>query len=319
MVQDKKITLDDISRGIDKGLNTADGNRAATLERLQTVRNAKAASLRKEQARLTLKYGADHPRVQALAGRAALNQGLISDLAFETTRAKTEIPVVDEVTWVLHGYVRDRGGNGLPKLTIALYDHSERTANWLKDLGYACTNDKGYFKLEAHNLKDHASAPVFLRVLNSGGATIYIDPHPLTPKGGQVDYRQIVIGGEAMDCQPPPPPTPSTAQWIVRGNVADGAGSPLPLLTVTIADKGGKFADRLGKTQTGIKGEFGFAYPADAFADLIKQPVDLFLQVLDSNLRPIYTHSQALHFEPGKIATIPIVIDKKTLRLTGKS
>ncbi len=412
-MQDKKITLDDISRGIDKGLDTADGQRAATLARLQSVRQAKATGLRKEQARLTLKYGADHPRVQALAARAESNQGLMRDLAIETTRAQTEIPRVDEVTWILHGYVRDRGGNGLPKLTVALYDSGERTANYVRELGYACTNDKGYFKLAAHNLKDPA-APVFPHVLNGQGTTLHIAAAALTPQAGQLDYREIIIGDESGQCPPPPPaanvqwlvrghvadateaalagvtvslsdkeqtfaarlgktqtnpdgnfgltyraddfrdliaqqpdlflqvsggvlsqpyPHPTALRftpghtdtvritvkpksdelkpWIVRGQVSDNAGAALPALTVRIADQANKYADRLGKTKTGAKGKFEFTYKAGDFADLIKQPVDLFLQVLDVHQRVLYTHSQALRFTAGKTETIPIVIGAK--------
>jgi protocatechuate 3,4-dioxygenase beta subunit len=415
MAQEKTITVDDVSRGLDKGLNTADQERAATIERLQSVRSAKATSLQREQTRLTLKYGADHPRVQALAGRAALNQGLVSNLAAETARAKIEIPTADENTWVFHGYVRDQSGRGLPELTVAPYDKSDRSGNWVKDLGYVCTNDQGYFTLAVANLKDGTAATAFPRVLNSQGATLYCGSQPLTVQAGQVDYREIIISGDPVDCAPPPPPPPTTAEWIVRGQVidatgavlpgvtvsladkdqvfaarlgktqtdpagkfnlayrasdftdliakkpdlflqvsggglkqpythptalhfepgrtenlivtikdqspeikpwivrgqvTDSAGSALPGLTVTIADRERKLADRLGKTQTGAKGEFEFTYKAEAFADLIEQPVDLLLQVLDPNQKPLYTHGQALHFEPGKAENIPIVIKR---------
>jgi len=76
---------------------------------------------------------------------------------------------------------------------------------------------------------------------------------------------------------------------------------------VSIADKAGKFADRLGTRKTSDKGEFEFVFPAAAFADLIKPPVDLFLSVLDANQRALFT-SQALHFEPGKTETVNVVI-----------
>lgn len=202
MAQDRKIKLDDISRGIDSGLNTSDQQRVAALERLQTMRKAKATSLNREQQRIAIKYGAEHPRSKALAARVELNRGFINDLVIEAIKAKVEIPIVDQATWVLHGFVRDRNRTGLPDLTVALFDGREHQGAWLRDLGYACSDKQGYFKL---TLRDFGGRdkPVFLRVLNSQGATLYYDSQPLTPKGGQVDYREIIIGGEARDCTPP--------------------------------------------------------------------------------------------------------------------
>ena len=202
MAQDRKITLGDISRGIDSGLNTSDQQRVAALERLRTVRKAKATSLNREQQRIAIKYGAEHPRAQALAAKVELNRGFINDLVIEATKAKVEIPIVDQATWVLHGFVRDRSRSGLPDLTVALFDGRERQGAWLRDLGYACSDKQGYFKL---TLRDFGGRdkPVYLHVLNSKSVALYIDSQPLTPRGGQVDYREIIIGGEARDCTPP--------------------------------------------------------------------------------------------------------------------
>lgn len=315
MAQKKTITVDDVSRGLDKGLNTADQERAATIERLQSVRSAKATSLQREQTRLTIKYGADHPRVQALAGRAALNQGLVSNLAAETTRAKTEIPIADENTWVFHGYVRDQSGRGLPKLTVAPYDKSDRSGNWVKDLGYVCTNTQGYFKLAVANLKDGAAATVFPRVLNSQGATLYCGSQPLTVQAGQVEYREIIISGDPVDCAPPPPPPPTTAEWIVRGQVIDATGAVLPGVTVSLADRDQVFAARLGKTQTDLAGRFNLAYRASDFTDLIAKKPDLFLQVSDGALKPPFTHPTALHFEPGHTDNVIVTVKIQTAEL----
>src|SRR6185295_12966053 len=117
MAQDKQITVDEIAQGIDRGISTADLQRGIALERLDTARQAKDTSLRREQARLTDKYGSDHPRVQHLANKVAINQALRVQVVAETVRAKTEIPIVDQNTWVLHGFVRDVAGQGAPNLT----------------------------------------------------------------------------------------------------------------------------------------------------------------------------------------------------------
>jgi len=307
MAQDKKITLDDVSRGIDKGLITIDQQRVSGLERLQTVRNAKATSLGREQARLAAKYGADHPRVLALTAKVELNRGLVNDLVIETVKAKTEIPIADEGTWVLHGFVRDLNRIGLPKLTIALFDGREHEANWVRELGYACTNSLGYFKLTAR--KVDVERRVFLRVLNNQGQTIYCDSDPLTARGGQVDYREIITSGEARECSPPPPPASVTAvQWTVLGHVIDATGLVLADLTVSLSDKDQAFAARLGKTQTDLGSNFTFVYSADAFKDLIAKNPDLFLTVSGGTLKQPFTHPTALHFGPGKTDKVTVTV-----------
>lgn len=314
MAQDRSIKVDDISRGFDKGLNTADEQRAAALERLQLVRNAKAAGLQREQKRLTAKYGPNHPRVVAVTAQLEINRGLARDLALETERSKTELPAVDNQTWVVHGYVRDQNRKGLPRLTIALYDGAGTGANWVKDLGYACTDDRGYFKLEVRNLKDRAGTPVFLRVLNGQGATLYMDPKALTPTAGRLDYREIIISGEAVVCPPPSPP-PSTSQWTVRGKVVDSSGAVLADLTVGLSDKDGAFAARLGETKTDLTGIFTLTYRAADFRDLIEKNPDLFLRVSGGSLTQPYTDPTALHFAPGRTDSVVVTVKIQAVEL----
>ncbi len=238
MAQDKKITVDDVSRGIDKGINTADQQRVAALERLQFVRKAKATSLQKEQARLTIKYGADHPRVQALATRVVLNQGLLGNLVAETTRAKTDIPSVDEHTWVLHGYVRDKRLTGIPNLIVALYDDK---GQWIQELGYGRTDKSGYFKMlhsrakaGETNVGKEGEAPktapgekVYIHITNSQGAHIYVDKQPLTPEPGRVDYREIIVGDDEAVFRPPesgPAPQPGKDEGKERTRYLGNSG-----------------------------------------------------------------------------------------------
>lgn len=305
MATNKQILLSDVDKAIDDGIAGGDQARAESLAHLQTVRRAKDTQLQREQGRLTAKLGADHPRVLALAEKITVNRGLAQEVTLETARAKTEVPAADDQTWIVRGFVRDKNGKGVPKLTIALYGGRERTANWIKELGYACTNDQGYFKLEARNFKSPFT-PVYLRVLNPQGGTLFNDANPLTPTAGQVDYREINLNGDAGDC-PPPPPSPS--EWSVRGRVKDAAGAALPSVTVNLSDKDQVFAARLGKTQTDVAGNFSFTYQADAFRDLIEKKPDLFLQVTGGNLRQPYTHPTALHFEPGRAEVVTIIVN----------
>ena len=164
MAQEKKISVGDFESGLQTGLVDADARRADALEGLQFARRGVGNGLRREQARLTAKYGADHPRVTALRARAVFNEGMIKDLVLETSRARTDIPTVDENTWVLHGYVRDANANGLPNLTVALYDES---GDWVRKLGYACTEQNGYFRIRNSTNAIREGRPVYLHVLSN--------------------------------------------------------------------------------------------------------------------------------------------------------
>ena len=415
MARDKTLNLNTAAANIERGIESADAERAKSLEHLQRVRQAKTTSLNREQNRLAVKYGAKHPRVLALASRIKINDGLSTNLSAEIVRAKTEIPQVDETTWILHGFVRDLNGKGLRQLTVAPYDKPDRTGNWSKDLGFDCTNELGYFKIVAKDVKDGHPA-VFLRVLNKDGATLFCDQQQNLPRSGGLDFREIRISGDVVECAPPPPPPATTGvqewivtgrvvdtngnavpgvtvgladkdevftsrlgtadtdpagsftlhlraddfkdliaknpdlfvqvtagglrqnisnptalkfaagktdkltvavkaqtepqkPWIVRGTVKDAAGAPAPRLIVTISDKDGKFADKLGKTRTGAKGEFEFTFQPEAFADLIAAKIDLFVNILDPNQKPLFT-SGALRFESGKTDTLAIVLPR---------
>ncbi|HKG79940.1 MAG TPA: carboxypeptidase-like regulatory domain-containing protein [Pyrinomonadaceae bacterium] len=314
MAREKTLNLKNVASGIESGIETADAERAKALGHLQVVRNAKAGSLKREHERLAAKYGAQHPRVLELDARVKLNDGLLSNLGTEIVRAKTEIPRVDETGWVLHGFVRDLNGKGLPQLTVAPYDRPDRTGNWARELGYDCTNDLGYFKIAVKNLKEGNRGSVFLRVLNKQGATLFCDPQVNTPRPGGLDYREIRITGDVVECAPPPPPPkdPAVAEWIVTGRVVDANNNAVPGVTVSLSDKEEVFASRLGTTETDPAGSFTFRYNADQFKDLAAKNPELFVQVTAGGLRQNIDNPKALRFEAGKTEKVTVAVKAQT-------
>jgi len=313
---DRELNAGEVSQQVGNSITAADQQRAMELERLKIISEAKAGSMEREAARLGAKLGLEHPRVQALTDAIEINRGFLRDLVIEVERARTDIPTVDEKSWVLHGYVRDQDLKGVAGLTVAVYDEK---GVWVERLGFACTKEKGYFRLTATDLAI-ADRPVFIRVLNNG-ALLYADKSGLKPEMGKMDYREITLSGEAHVCTPPPgssaPPVnppieppetpPVKPPWTVRGQVSDGGSVFFAGLKVTIADKAGKFAASLGARTTDEKGKYEFIFPSEPFGDLINPPVDLFLHVLDANENPLST-SPALHFEPGKTQIVNVTM-----------
>src|SRR5687768_940028 len=144
MAEERKISLDSIAEGIDTGLSTADSQRGAAFERLGATRKAKDTSLRREQARLSNKYGSNDLRVQLLSNKVVNNREFRVQVAAETIRTKVETPFVDGDTWVLHGFVRNQARQGVPSLTVAVYDPNGAR---LYNMGHACTEPTGYFRI----------------------------------------------------------------------------------------------------------------------------------------------------------------------------
>jgi len=313
MAREKTLNLNTVAANIERGIETADAERAKSLEHLQRVRQARTTSLNREHDRLAAKYGDKHPRVLALASRIKLNDGLVSNLSAEIVRAKTEIPQVDETTWVLHGFVRDLNGKGLSRLTVAPYDKPDRTGVWAKDLGFDCTNDLGYFKIVAKNLKE-GHPKVFLRLLNKEGATLFCDPQENTPRPGGLDYREIRISGDVVECAPPPPPPTAVGvqEWTVTGKVVDANGNAVPGITVGLADKDEAFTSRLGTVETDPAGSFTFHLRADEFKDVIAKNPDLFVQVTAAGLRQNISNPTALKFSAGKTDKLTVAVKAQT-------
>jgi hypothetical protein len=241
------VSTETVAQTVDNQIGNLDPQRAEALTGLQAVRATRAAGYTREQKRLALKYGADSPRVAALADKIQFNDGLRRDLDFEVARAKTDTPTVDKDGYVFHGFVRDVKGQGLPRLTVALYDAN---GNWIRELGYGCTDERGYFLMRYQRGKTDPAGgtnPTFaafkasatggtttsrtqpaarIYVLDAQQTTLHVEPEPLYPKLGEVDFRIIILGAETAPCTPPPdkpgepqPPKPTTSTPLekIRG------------------------------------------------------------------------------------------------------
>ena len=60
MARAKTLNLKNVESNIERGIETADAERAKSLEHLQLVRSAKTKSLNREHDRLSAKYGDKH-------------------------------------------------------------------------------------------------------------------------------------------------------------------------------------------------------------------------------------------------------------------
>lgn len=222
----KKVSLTEAARTLQSGIQGADPARVQQLSGLQALRQAKSTSLTREHARVSQARGPQHPQTAALAQKLALNQALTLHLERAAAASRARVPDVDADSWIVHGHVRTRALQPVPQVTVALYT---RDGHWLREFGHDCTDAEGHFKL---CVKPRVKAPevktpevaataglaksasvgdmdtrasdrqVFLRVTDGEQRLVGIDKRPLTPRLGQVDYREIILGEAA--CTPPP-------------------------------------------------------------------------------------------------------------------
>jgi protocatechuate 3,4-dioxygenase beta subunit len=335
MLKSKKLTLNDIEQSLDDGIAGADVQRAEHLRNFQHTREAKANVYTREQARLTLKYGADHPRVSALSNKISVNRGIIGEVEQERVRASKPVPDADENSWIVHGFVRDENARGVMNMTVAFYDGNGRR---LARLGHACTDGDGYFKITSSDLGETVFDKVYPGV-SENKTRIFTDSSSLTPAPDTVVYREIRLGTGGSCPEPDDWNEPNTvlppggsgggnggggeeengddegAQsastgWTVRGRVTDANGSGVSGLTISLYDEDLFFDDQLGATKTDEFGDYRFIYGPDDFRDLFEKRPDLYLKVIDRRGRTLYDSACDVEYDAGRVEVIDIELSE---------
>jgi hypothetical protein len=205
-----RITVADVSGTLEKLIDQFDTSRSAGLEELVRVRAAKFNGVARDRARLATQLGAEDPRVIALDRSLALHSDTLAGFRSEIAVSSIDPPRVDQRGWTIHGNVFDTARSPLPGLTVALYLKD----TWMREFGYACTDDNGYFSLtiaDAATVEDGLS----LRLLRSEDI-VFTDPRPVNIQPAQVEYREIIIDEKPGTCQSPmrtdePPPAKAAA------------------------------------------------------------------------------------------------------------
>ena len=203
----ERIEFTQIASEVDNNLLQADILREAGLQRLQTVLSAKLTGQNRELDRLRNRLGEDHPRVRALSSRMEIERSLIREAAINIKRSQIEKPTINENTWVLHGKVYSQELNGIPNLTVGLYDSKGKL---LESFDAVKTDKTGYFRLE-HAFDEQKSSEsyektiktdvvnvpdkIFIHLLDEQG-TFYTGRRPLIPEPGKIAFREILLGDE---------------------------------------------------------------------------------------------------------------------------
>jgi hypothetical protein len=153
----------------------------------------------REYARIERKYGKDHPRTKEMALRVEANE--VAKKVLFTRYVAASTPQTDPGEgWAVDGFVRTADGEPVPGVTVAAYDRHER---WYRELGYGCTNERGYFSMVAKKLSDKELV-VYVRA-SKGKKLLPSNEVRLAPAPKSTDRVEIIIGdtGGKGDCIPP--------------------------------------------------------------------------------------------------------------------
>lgn len=193
------IKLEQLAAGFERGIGALDELRVMQLGdglRLQGAQNRVQA---REYERLKRKYGEEHPRTLNAAARIELGKDHMQVISTVHAGASSPRPDAGE-GWAVDGFVRRASGDPVGGLTVAAYDRQDR---WYQELGYACTNEKGYFsiivaKLPARELRVYMRASKGKRLLESNEVR-------LAPAPKSHDRVELIIGAAdgQGECMPP--------------------------------------------------------------------------------------------------------------------
>jgi hypothetical protein len=101
-------------------------------------------------------------------------------------------------------------------------------------------------------------------------------------------------------------PQSSADSFILHGTVVSGAGKPLANMSVALSDDKGILNARLPPVKTDANGSFTFTVRKAEYPDLTPGTAQIFVSVTDAQQKEVAKPSQALVFQPGKVAIMPI-------------
>ena len=201
---EKEINSNQLADYIDKLLGNTNSLGIAALDQAQHLLTRTHATQVQESERLLKKYGAQNERVQTAQARVSFNSFFAKTLDQGVIRAKLEIAPKTAGVWQLHGRVFDVDLN--PQKDITVFLTTDPKASWLRDIGHACTDERGYYSLivKDKSLLKLVQSPLYLAASNAQQEVVYRSSENLMgqAKVGERLYRDIVLNDKT--CVEPP-------------------------------------------------------------------------------------------------------------------
>ncbi len=184
-----------------QGLGKAEDLRKAGYVTSLELHATKTALQRRELDRLSQKYGAQHPTVQRITGAIAHSSKLAKAIQMQQVRADNPVLPAAAGTCLIQGIAMNKEGKPKAGITVSLFAKDQ---TWVRELGYACTDASGIFKLlitDARALEQYAGLPLFLTATNDRQEVLCRDTAEITVANGETRVRHLVM--DDRNCPPP--------------------------------------------------------------------------------------------------------------------
>ena len=306
------LTTEEKKQKITDSFNELEKQRAVAMERTQKTQKNKQSALLREKKRLGLKYGPNHAKSSKIDRQIKSNPNLFKAFDEADARVATSVPDTVQTDWMLYGLARNARRQPIQGHTVSLFDKSGK---WVKELGYACTDEKGHYFLKIPDTngilaRKYKDAELYLTMTNDDRKVLYQDTDPLFFTAGQAENRNIILAEDQCGTPPEEDAPPGQGDYVVEGTISDKDGKPLPGLKVRAVDLDFTGENRLGtETSTDLNGFYKISYKATDFIIAGKETTGADIVVYVSDQKGKEIHRSEVYRNSPKACRIDLAVD----------
>ncbi|MGA2488769.1 MAG: carboxypeptidase-like regulatory domain-containing protein [Anaerolineales bacterium] len=309
MKAEKPKTEQELATQVSDLLDQLSSSRENALGDMLAIQTSTQALLQNEEQRLGKKLGPDHPRVQELHARRLAQLDIMRGLAVERQVASIRVPAIKENETLVQGRVVDEQGRGIPGVHVLLADDKGKTLVETQ----AVTDGSGYYALRLDPASLPPSRPAILTFANAHKQVLQRLDKPLSIQAGiqtipAMQLDRLELAGLRQPAARPATKETEKATWEVSGTVTDQAGKPLTGLMVSAFDRDRKYDDKLGAALTDAKGHYRIQYHQQDFREGPEPGADLYLTVIDTQGRQLYSSRKHIRYNAGQREVFDIQI-----------
>ena len=281
------LTVEGLLDRMDDNSKRLQQDRIKGLEQIALINKVQSSSLGREKKRLTEKYSAEHPRVKQIEARIKYNQNFAGVIQNEIIQSSVTLPEFTACSWQISGRIIKQGNVPLEGLTVSLINEKGKH---LKDLGFACTDEHGWFLIhvedeEGRLVDAYRDQDLFIAVTDNQKRMIYRHQDPFQFILKDRNYVEFTI--DAKGCaEPPEKVLPVTADspevWILEGKVkVKDKQKDLSGFIVELFEKKEQPSVPIKSSTTDKEGKFQFIFSPREWPELFKIKPNLLLRILD--------------------------------------
>ncbi len=285
-MKNNKLTNKEVAQCLEESLDVMESDHATQVVLSGELQSNLDLALVRERKRLVSKYGENHTRVTKIDQRLVNHSKWAAGIRETISRNGSNIPAPDANAWRVYGTVFDSTGQGLPGLTLSLFNEK---GEWAKPLGHVCADENGYYVFAITNKEltsKYKGKALFLTVTDANNKVLHREKDASAIEPGGYENRDIVLSSEV--CPPPQDDNPSDDQseFLVWGMITNEKRQPMAGLRVKAVDQDFTGENPLGAAvTTNGKGEYRIPYEASDFIIDGKESggADIIIYVYDAN------------------------------------